>query len=125
MKKPRYYPDIKGSIGSWYAKVRWDDGTAERLSVAHATFSNGKTYHDPLEWGPNGSQRALASAKMQRWVETVKKTKKVVLQKDAFGEDGNFTRIGYVGVYDVDDVTIDATNGLRFKFLDRYQKVQL
>jgi hypothetical protein len=81
---------------------------------------------------------------MQRWVEAVKRTKKVVLQKDAkegrpaeivgdtIGaqltirkpEAPSLARIGYVGVYDVDNVTFDE-NGLRSSFLDRYNKVRL
>jgi hypothetical protein len=146
-KGERYYPDIKGARGDWHAKVRWDDGTTERLPVAHETyFRPGGTYYDPLDWGPDkstGPQRALASTRMQRWVEAAKKTKKVVLQKDAINdgpaeivgstigaqltkapEGPYFTRVGYIGVYDVGDVTFDL-NGLRFNFLNRYEKVKL
>src|SRR6266516_4005242 len=146
--RKQYYPDIRGARGDWHATVRWNDGTTERLPVGHKSYwCDGGTYHDPLEWGPtpkDGPQRALASSRMQRWVEAARKTKKVVLQLDGINdgpaeivgstigaqltmkmpEGPWFRRLDYIGVYDIDDVIFDE-NGLRFKFLNRYGKVQL
>jgi hypothetical protein len=81
---------------------------------------------------------------MQQWVETARTTKKVVLQLDGVNdgpaeivgstigaqltmktpEGPFFRRLGYIGVYDISDVTFDET-GLRFTFLNRYNKVKL
>ena len=142
-KRERYYPAIKGSRGNWHAKVRWDDGTTDELPVAHKYYwCVGGTYCDPLDWN-GGQQAALASPKLRRWVEAARKTKKVVLQLDGVNEGpaeiaGDFIgaqltmkpegpffrRLGYIGVYDIGDVTFDET-GLRFHFLNRYEKVKL
>ncbi len=146
MKRKRYYNDFKRIRGQWDARVRWDDGTTEQLPVAHQYFwRSGANYYDPLDWGPtpeDGPRRALAYPKMQRWVELARRTKKVLLQIDAVNdkpagiipglgaqlekapEEPFFKAMGYVGVYDIDDVKFDL-DGLRFKFLSRYEKVKL
>src|SRR6266700_589779 len=97
MTKKRYYPDFVRTHGQWDATVRWDDATSEQLPVAHKYFwPKGTTYYDPLDWGPNGPQRALASSKMRRWVELAKRTKKVLLQIDIVN-DGPAEIVGSIG----------------------------
>jgi hypothetical protein len=128
------WKDATGIYGNWNARLTWKDGTIEELPCAHAYFVRGgrgvMTYHDPLDWdedgGPRGPERALASRKMQDWVELARRLGRVILTSDYVNEDGNpsipFTRRGYIGVYDIADLTFDAATGLQFKFTRRYPR---
>jgi hypothetical protein len=80
---------------------------------------------------------------MQQSVALIRKTKKVIVQIDIVNdkqpgfvgnnigaqltkapEEPYFKANGYLGVFDVDDIQFDL-NGLRFKIISRYEKVQL
>jgi hypothetical protein len=131
----KQWKDATGIHGNWNAKLTWKDGTIEELPCAHLYFVRGDkkkgimTYHDPLDWdedgGQRGPERALASGKMQAWVELARKLGRVILTSDYVNEDGKpgipfFTRKGYIGVYDIADLTFEAATGLQFKFIQRY-----
>lgn len=51
------------------------------------------------------------------FIQAIRSTKVVILTQDKV-VDGSFTRTGYVGLFAVDDVEVDA-NELRFTFVDR------
>jgi hypothetical protein len=148
----RYYPDIKRRRGDWDAKIRFDDGTTDTLPVGHNTyysFFSGKAYYrDPLDWRegrfPEGPQVALNNAKLQRWVELLKETQRIIIQIDIVNasppkfiwssigaqltkasEEPYFKANGYLGVYDVDNIKFDLNGGLRFDIIGSYKKVKL
>ena len=116
---------ISGERGTWSAKVTWEDGTVERLPCAHQYFwTNGRGYHDPLDW-EGGPKQALQDSKMKNWIAMARATNRVILTSDAINQNGPgafFTRTGYVGVYDVADVQADVASGLRFQFTGRYHQ---
>jgi hypothetical protein len=118
---------ISGERGTWSAKVTWEDGTVERLPCAHQYFwTNGRGYHDPLNW-EGGREQALKDSRMKNWIAMALETNRVILTTDAINENGErggafFTRTGYVGVYDVADLQADVATGLRFQFTGRYHQ---
>jgi hypothetical protein len=123
------YKKIAGQIGSWFVDVMWEDGSVERLPCANKYWwQSGTSYHDPLTYELNGGP-ALDDRRMQEWLRLARTCRKVAVQKDVVNKDkpeggeGFFDRDGYVGVFDIGEVTANYRDGLRFSFLNRHEKL--
>jgi|SRR6516162_7554045 len=112
---------ISGKRGSWFGDVAWDDETAENLPIAHAHYWNGRdSYHDPHFFTERGPRFA-------EWIAAAREKGRVIVSKDEVtgphpeGRGVLFARTGYIGVFDITNVT--ETGGLRFQLTGRYGQV--
>ena len=112
---------IKGSQGSWEVSTRFG-----KLPCVHQYYwrvdEHGPYYHDPRAI-PDGYAHG---AKFEKHIALIRSAKKVVLTEDVInknhseGADGFFSRVDYVGIFEIDDVTLDD-DGLQFRFVRRLQ----
>jgi hypothetical protein len=119
----------KGRQGDWLVDVTINDHT-ERVPSAHKHFvrkdANGLVYNRPdVGWLQLG--KAKQSGKAKQWIAALKQTGRVVVTDDDVTDTGDpdrpyrFTRKpkgGYVAVYTVDEIAINA-NGCYFRLVDR------
>jgi hypothetical protein len=125
----RKYRSITGRRADWTAKVKWDDNTVEQLPCAHDLFArreNGRMFYlDPLNWhGKSVGANALQEPKFAKWCDDVRKAGKVALRITTVNEEGGYEGNGYVGIFDVANLTVDDT-GLKFDFTGRYLQARM
>ena len=101
---------FKGRQGDWTADVvEW----AERLPCVHKCFwVTDRDYHDPHP--SQGDQRFAPYIALMREKRRVIATKSKLDPSKPRG-GGEFKRDGYVGVFEVANITVDD-DGLRFRF---------
>lgn len=98
----------KGQRGSWFAEYG-----GKSLPCVHRHWFKRHGYDDPgakqndSTWDPFIA--AIASEKL------------VILTSDDIGKDGGFTRTGYIALWRVDNVRIEA-GALRFQFTERLEE---
>jgi hypothetical protein len=104
--------------GKWTVPVQYDDGSMHELPCIHRRFTRGLNYNDPelteywhlAKWAP--------------YWELLRTTKRAVLTISKVDPDvpraqGQSQRIGYVDVFDIEDVEADE-QGLRFRLVNRH-----
>lgn len=104
---------VKGKRGSWFAGV---DG--ETLPCVHEEWyewNAGKPYY--LDKGVK-----LGDRQWDEFINGIKNSKRVILTKDKWTENGSFERLGYIAVWDIDNITVE-NNELRFDFAKRIKDV--
>ncbi len=127
--RPKLQAKITGSIGKWTAKVRYigtDAPPTETLPCLHKRYwkAGSQYYEDPDASVTNPESYIYREAsKFAELFDLLKLKQRIVLTNDIVTEDrnraeGRFEREGYVGVYDVDNVTLDE-RGLRFRPVKR------
>lgn len=94
----------KGSQGSWEVSTRFG-----KLPCVHQYYwrvdERGPYYHDPRAT-PDGYAHG---AKFEKHIALIRSAKKVVLTEDVInknhseGADGFFSRVDYVGIFEIDD----------------------
>lgn len=105
----------KGRQGWWFAQV---DDIA--LPCLHKTWLKGLNYHDPFKRHEGkGLEKKINEA-----VDAIVVGRQVILttdneERDHKGEITSFERTGYIGVFEVDDVTYSANDGLRLRLTKR------
>ncbi len=104
-----------GRQGWWFAVV---DGAA--LPCVHKHWLTGLSYHDPFK----RHEHKNIGAKIGEYVDAVAAGRRVILTDDdaTLDSDGEviaFARSRYIAVFEVDDVTYAAPDGLRFRLVDR------
>jgi|SRR6516164_4801101 hypothetical protein len=109
---------IRGSQGKWDVDVTYSDGSRETLPTAHRYFwKGGDVYHrgDPdISW-PIFRDKP----QFEEHVNLIKEKRRVVVTTDDIDEaTGMFKRTGYVGVFDVDGISV-TKDGLTFRFVRR------
>ena len=98
---------IVGSRGDWTARV-----AGKRLAVIHNTWrKNLIDYFDPM------TSAAIDGIRYQTFVEALKTYNEVVIQVDA--APGDFSRVGYVGVFSFSDLIIGEDGSIALKIVDR------
>jgi hypothetical protein len=119
----RTWRSAKGSQGTWHAEVKWNDGTTERLACVHQHFSKAGHYYDPLS--PEFYDTpADEDPRFAEWLDLIRAKGRVIMTKSELVRGGGYSharRTGYIGVFDVTDITRDA-NGLHFRFVRRFKK---
>jgi hypothetical protein len=97
------------------------DGKTEKLPSAHRYFLAGAAVLLPRLLA-----HAEACEKGERYIEALRKHKRIVLTDDEVladpmlnpnGEQSLFRRKGYIAVYDIDDIVADDKHGLRFTLI--------
>jgi hypothetical protein len=117
---------IRGTQGSWDVEVAYADGSKETLPTAHKHFwkvDHGGPYY---ERGPTDVSWANFSQnpKFAPHLALLNEKWRVVLTTDEIDEAaGLFKRTGYVGVFDIAEVSV-GENGLFFRFLRRLPQMQ-
>ena len=117
---------LRGSQGSWDVEVTYADGSKEVLPTAHQLFwkvdQNGPYYQrGPADLSWEGFRQ---NAKFADHVAFLDAKKRVVLTTDDIDEvTGLFKRTGYVGVFDIAEVSL-GENGLFFRFVRRLPQLQ-
>ncbi|MDX2074625.1 MAG: hypothetical protein SFX19_09735 [Alphaproteobacteria bacterium] len=99
----------KGKRGSWFAVVG-----GEYLPCVHEEWyhwNNGKPYY--LDEGIK-----LGIRQWDELVDALKNKKRAILTKDRWSENRNFERIGYIAVWEIDNI-LAVNNELRFDFIRR------
>jgi len=106
-----------GQRGSWFATV---DGI--ELPCAHRRWAkkNWPHYHDPFKPTENGP----SASKILKYVQAIKDEKQVILTNDDEhlddeGELTGFTRLNYIAIYGVENVSFDPDAGLKFTITKR------
>jgi hypothetical protein len=95
----------RGHRGRWFARIGDEDIPCvfkRWLAVRH--------YADP------GAD--LNSPKWQGYFQAIKREKRVALTGGGPGEEGNWERAGYIGLFRVENVSLSAT-GLEFDLVER------
>jgi hypothetical protein len=117
---------IRGCQGSWDVEVTYADGSKETLPTAHQYFwkvdQAGPYYQrDAADASWAGFQQ---NAKFADHVALLNAKKRVVLTTDDINEGtGLWKRTGYVGVFDIAEVSL-SENGLFFRFVRRLPQLQ-
>ena len=101
----------KGTQGNWLVDVN-----GEKLPTAHMEFLYGMRYRRTSD------AMVKKTGKYKSWVDALLEKKKVILTLDQWtGEPGaagsKAKRIGYVGVYAVDDIVV-VGNSHSFRLLE-------
>jgi hypothetical protein len=107
-----------GRQGDWTAEiVEWN----ERLPCVHQYFWTGRDYYE------DPHPELLTYPEFKDYIALMREKGRVILTKDKVDPNkpygpGKFQRDGYVGVYEIDDLTTDG--GLRFRFVRRVSSVK-
>jgi hypothetical protein len=110
---------IRGAQGSWDVVVTYTDGTKQTLPTAHKFFWKGRNRYE--RGGPDDPtwEYYRAQPRFPDHVALLKQTKRVAVTIDDFDRNsGLWQRKDYVGVFDIDDITVDGTD-MSFRFVDR------
>jgi hypothetical protein len=115
----------RGTQGSWNVEVTYADGTKEVLPTAHRLFWKVDRDGPYFQRGPSdvGWQHYTGrKKKFAAYMELLKAKKRVVVTNDDFDMETGFAkRTGYVAVYDVADISLDA-DGLFYRFVNRIKQ---
>jgi hypothetical protein len=97
----------EGQRGSWFAVVN-----GERLPCVHEHWYRRGLYHDPNAYRDN-------PAKWDELIQSIREKKRVILTRDKVVDElKSFERTGYIGVFEVDDISRDGFD-LKFRFVKR------
>lgn len=96
-----------GHQGSWYA--RWD-GKDIPCIHRHPTLLRGLHYRAPIWDSP---ERHL------RYFEDIRELRKVILTKSELLESGHYARKGYIALWRVDNVELDADGFIHLDLVER------
>lgn len=111
---------VERNRGSWYGKWRGKIDISDiELPVGHSTYMRpGGRYVDP------GGARPF-NQKWRTWAADVKRVKMMIIQKDKLGPELDVNGvpihhcIGYVGVFEVDNVVFDEEKGFSCDLIRR------
>ena len=112
---------IRGSQGSWDVEVIYADDSKETLPTAHKYFWKVDQAGPYYQRGPADASWAnfQQNGKFADHVVLLNAKKRVVLTTDDINEaSGLWKRTGYVGVFDIAEVSL-GENGLFFRFVGR------
>ena len=108
MKKAPPRVKIKGARGDWTALV-----AEQRLTVIHNIWWDKRsTYFDPMVGVKFDGKRFGA------FLDALQTYPYAVMQKTA--EDGTFTRLGYIDIFDFTDLQIPESGGVSLKITGRH-----
>jgi hypothetical protein len=102
----------KGQQGSWFADVAGE--SIPCVHDYHCTWKEGAYYNQP--------SKTPSVPRYAKYAEAIREAGYVIVAKDAVTKDENgdlsYKRIGYVGVFTVENVELDE-KGLRFRIISR------
>jgi hypothetical protein len=114
---------IKGNQGVWNAKVEYDDGSVEILACVHdRCWVSGNHYHDA--WDGPRAKIARKTKKFRDHVELMRTRKRVIVTSNETHGIRAQTRVGYRGVFNIDNFTFSEADGVSFDFVGGIPKTK-